>query len=351
MYCMFLKSYVAPNTTLMTKVTPILTDTHGRTHNYLRISLSEKCNLRCTYCMPHDGIELTPSEDLMTADEIISIARVFVENGVDKIRLTGGEPLVRKDFSYILEELSKLGVRFSITTNALLTHRFIDDFKRFGLQDINVSLDSLNAEKFKFITRRDQYKKAFENINQLIAEGFHVKVNAVLMKGFNEDEIVDFIKLTKDRDLNVRFIEFMPFDGNEWNKNKLVSQAEILNRVNDHFGIEALQPLVNEKNFTARNFKIKGFKGSFGIISSVTNPFCDSCNRIRLTANGRLKNCLFSNAETDLLTPFRAGENLEQLIDKALNKKEAVRAGMTDFDQLTNPDLHNNNRSMIAIGG
>lgn len=335
----------------MNNITPILTDTHGRTHNYLRISLSEKCNLRCTYCMPLDGIPLSPRANLMTVGEIEAFAKVFVDNGVDKIRLTGGEPLVRKDFSDILKRLSNLPVRLSITTNALLTHRYIDDFKRFGLNDINVSLDSLNAEKFKFITRRDQYKKAFENINQLITEGFNVKINAVLMKGFNEDEIVDFIKLTKDRDINVRFIEFMPFDGNEWNKGKLVSQAEILNRVTDYFGIEALKRLVNKQNFTARNFKIEGYTGSFGIISSVTNPFCDSCNRIRLTADGKLKNCLFSNEETDLLKAFREGEKLENLIDLALNKKKVVRAGMTDFDQLTNPDLHNNNRSMIAIGG
>ena len=335
----------------MNKVTRILTDSHGRTHNYLRISLSEKCNLRCTYCMPHDGIPLSPRSNLMTADEIESFAKVFVANGVDKIRLTGGEPLVRKDFSAILARLAQLPVKLSITTNALLTHRYIEDFKRYGLNDINVSLDSLNAEKFKFITRRDQYKKAFENINQLITEGFNVKINAVLMKDFNEDEIVDFIKLTKDRQINVRFIEFMPFDGNEWNKNKLVSQAEIINRVTDYFGIKALRPLVNEQNFTARNFRIEGFKGSFGIISSVTNPFCDSCNRIRLTADGKLKNCLFSNEETNLLKAFREGEKLEDLIDSALNTKKAVRAGMTDFDQLTNPDLHSNNRSMIAIGG
>ena len=287
----------------------------------------------------------------MTTDEIESFAKVFVANGVDKIRLTGGEPLVRKDFSAILARLAQLPVKLSITTNALLTHRYIEDFKRYGLNDINVSLDSLNAEKFKFITRRDQYKKAFENINQLITEGFNVKINAVLMKDFNEDEIVDFIKLTKDRHINVRFIEFMPFDGNEWNKNKLVSQAEIINRVTDYFGVKALQPLVNEQNFTARNFRIEGFKGSFGIISSVTNPFCDSCNRIRLTADGKLKNCLFSNEETNLLKAFREGEKLEDLIDSALNTKKAVRAGMTDFDQLTNPDLHSNNRSMIAIGG
>ena len=207
----------------MNKTTAILTDTHGRKHNYLRISLSEKCNLRCTYCMPHDGIPLSPRANLMSADEIQSFAKVFVENGVDKIRLTGGEPLVRKDFSDILERLAKLPVKLSITTNALLTHRFIADFKKYGLKDINVSLDSLNAEKFKFITRRDQYKKAFTNIEQLIKEGFNVKINAVLMKNFNEDEIVEFIKLTKERDINVRFIEFMPFDGNAWNKDKLYS--------------------------------------------------------------------------------------------------------------------------------
>ena len=335
----------------MNSTTSILTDTHGRKHSYLRISLSEKCNLRCTYCMPHDGIPLSPRSHLMTADEIETFAKVFVDHGVTKIRLTGGEPLVRKDFTAILARLSKLPVKLSITTNALLTHRFIEDFKRYGLHDINVSLDSLDAEKFKFITRRDQYKKAFENIEQLIQEGFNVKVNAVLMKNFNEDEIVDFINLTKARAINVRFIEFMPFDGNAWNKEKLVSQAEVINRVTDHFGVEALQPLPNEKNFTARNFKIKEFQGTFGIISSVTNPFCDSCNRIRLTADGKLKNCLFSNEETNLLKPFREGEKLEELIDTALNAKKAVRAGMTDFDQLTNPDLHSNNRSMIAIGG
>ncbi|WP_405327638.1 GTP 3',8-cyclase MoaA [Leeuwenhoekiella sp. LLG6367-2.1] len=335
----------------MIKDSNILTDTHNRTHNYLRISLSEKCNLRCTYCMPKDGIALSPRAHLMTADEIESIATVFVNYGVDKIRLTGGEPLVRKDFKIILEKLSKLPVKLSITTNALLTDRYIEDFKKYGLHDINVSLDTLDTEKFKFITRRDQFKLAYDNIQQLINEGFNVKINAVLMKDFNEDEITDFIELTRNQEINVRFIEFMPFDGNAWNKNKLVSQAEILNRVTDFYGVQALKPLTNEQNFTARNFQIENFKGSFGIISSVTNPFCDSCNRIRLTADGKLKNCLFSNDETNLLTAFRNGENIEELINKSLNSKEAVRAGMTDFDQLTNPDLHSNNRSMIAIGG
>lgn len=336
---------------LMHKTTPILTDTFGRQHNYLRISLSERCNLRCTYCMPEDGVLLTPREQLMTADEIYEIAKVFVKNGVNKIRLTGGEPLVRKDFSVILEKLSTLPVRLSITTNAVLTDRFITDFKRFGLNDINVSLDSMHPEKFKMITRRNQFEKTLENIQGLIAEGFNVKVNAVLMKGVNDDEINDFILFTKNNNISVRFIEFMPFDGNNWNESKLVSQADILNQAHDFFGVERIKPLMHEANFTSRYYQVEGFVGKFGIISSVTNPFCDGCNRIRLTADGKLKNCLFSNAETNILKPFREGKKLEPLIQQALLKKKAVRAGMDDFEKLNNPKLHNNNRSMITIGG
>lgn len=335
----------------MSNTTPILQDTYGRKHNYLRISLSEKCNLRCTYCMPEDGVLLTPRQQIMTAQEIFDIARVFVKNGVTKIRLTGGEPLVRKDFTAILKKLASLPVTLSITTNAILTHRFIDEFKQYGLNDINVSLDSLHPEKFKQITRRDQFKKAYNNIQQLIDEGFNVKLNAVLIKDFNEDEIIDFIAFTQNRKVAVRFIEFMPFDGNNWNKSKLVSQAEILNQAHDYFGLDTVESLENEKNFTSRYYKIKGFEGRFGIISSVTNPFCSGCNRIRLTANGKLKNCLFSNAETDILTPFREGKKLEDLIHQALLKKKAIRAGMDDFDKLNDPTLHNNNRSMITIGG
>ena len=329
----------------------ILTDSFGRKHNYLRISLTEKCNLRCTYCMPKDGVLLTPKEELMNADEVFEIAKTFVTHGVDKIRLTGGEPLVRKDFLPILEKLSTLNVELSITTNAILVDRYIDDFKKYGLRKINISLDSLSQEKFKFITRRDQIKKTYENMLLLINEGFHVKVNTVLMKGVNDDEVIDFINLTKDLPISIRFIEFMPFDGNKWSKSKLVSQEEILNKVEGSFNKDNLQILENEKNFTSRNYQIKGFKGNFGIISSVTNPFCDSCNRIRLTANGKLKNCLFSNNETDLLTPFRNGESIEQIISERIYKKKAVRAGMDTTEKFNNPDLHNNNRSMITIGG
>ncbi|WP_416446597.1 GTP 3',8-cyclase MoaA [Leeuwenhoekiella sp. A16] len=329
----------------------ILTDSFGRKHNYLRISLSEKCNLRCTYCMPKDGVTLTPRPELMTTDELFAIAKIFADNGVSKIRLTGGEPLVRKDFSVLLQKLSTLDVKLSITTNAILVDRFMDDFKKYGLNDINVSLDSLQEEKFKFITRRDQFKKAYENIFLLIENGFNVKMNVVLMKDFNEDEIVDFIKLTQTLPISIRFIEFMPFDGNKWNKNKLVTQQEILEKADAYFGSENYAQLENEKNFTSRNFQVKGFKGNFGIISSVSNPFCDSCNRIRLTANGKIKNCLFSNKETDLLSAYRNNESVEELIFSSIYKKKAVRSGMDTFEKLNNPDLHNNNRSMITIGG
>ena len=335
----------------MTKTTKILTDNFKRQHNYLRISLIEKCNLRCAYCMPADGVPLTPKNQLMQADELLEIAKVFVNNGVDKIRLTGGEPLVRKDFSDILKRLSALPVKLSVTTNAVLADRYIEDFRRYGLNDINVSLDTLLPEKFKMITRRNQFKKAWENIHLLIREGFNVKINAVLMKDFNEDEITDFILFTSNLPVTVRFIEFMPFDGNRWDRSKLVTEEEILAKAEEFFGNEHIEKLVDENNFTSRNYRIKGFEGRFGIISSVSNPFCDGCNRIRLTANGKIKNCLFSNHETDLLSALREGENLEELIANSLHKKKAVRAGMNNFEKLNDPERHTNNRSMITIGG
>ncbi|MGB4080505.1 MAG: GTP 3',8-cyclase MoaA [Bacteroidia bacterium] len=334
----------------MKKVSATLTDSFGREHNYLRISLTEKCNLRCTYCMPENGVLLSPQSQLMTANEVLHIAALFVQNGVDKIRLTGGEPLLRKDFSEILTSLSTLPVKLSITTNAILVDRYIETFKSCGLKDINVSLDTLNTTKFDAITKRDQFSKAMSNIELLIQEGFMVKLNVVLMKGFNDDEIIDFINYTRDKPINVRFIEFMPFDGNNWDKSKLVTFDEVLTAVNVHYAEVGVESIPNEKNFTARNYKIKNYKGSFGIISTVTNPFCDACNRIRLTANGKLKNCLFSTGETPLLEKFRDGKSIEGLIQHALHQKKAVRAGMTELEDFENLENHHN-RSMITIGG
>ncbi|MCD0471617.1 GTP 3',8-cyclase MoaA [Flavobacterium sp. JAS] len=335
----------------MTPSKTILTDDFGRKHNYLRISLLEKCNLRCTYCMPADGIALSPKASLMTADEIFALAQTFVENGVDKIRLTGGEPLLRKDFPEIVSKLSTLEISLSITTNGILIDRHIDILKQSNIKKINLSLDTLIASKFHSITLRNQFEKVIDNLHLLLNNNFQVKVNVVLMKGFNENEIIDFIKLTEFLPLSIRFIEFMPFAGNEWDRSKMVSQNEILSQVEESFSLDKIQKLEDEKHFTARTYKIKGFQGDFGIISSITNPFCDGCNRIRLTANGKIKNCLFSNFETDLLTPFRNGESITDLISESIKNKKKVRAGMVTVSEIDNPELHLGNRSMIAIGG
>lgn len=329
----------------------ILQDTHGRDHTYLRISLIERCNLRCSYCMPEEGVLLSPKNHLMTYEEIYEIAKTFVKHGVTKIRLTGGEPLIRKDIPIILEKLATLPVELSITSNAVIIDKFIDVLKVNGVKNINVSLDSLNEEKFKHITRRNEFKKVYNNILLLIKEGFNVKVNAVLMKGFNDNEIIDFIKFTKNLPISVRFIEFMPFDGNKWDISKMVSYKEVMNQVNASFSEEEIERIQDAPNDTSKNYKIKAYKGSFAIISSVTNPFCDSCNRLRLTANGQLKNCLFSSGESDLLTSLRAGKPIEPIIQKAVQAKLKVRGGMNTLEKLQEPKLHNNNRSMITIGG
>ncbi|MNL29226.1 Cyclic pyranopterin monophosphate synthase [compost metagenome] len=214
-----------------------------------------------------------------------------------------------------------------------------------------MSLDTLVSSKFHTITLRNQFEKVIDNLHLLLNNDFHVKVNVVLMKGFNENEIVDFVQLTQFLPISIRFIEFMPFAGNEWDRSKMVSQNEILSEVNNVFSSEDIQKLEDEKNFTARTYKIKGFQGDFGIISSITNPFCDGCNRIRLTANGKIKNCLFSNSETDLLTAFRNGESITNLISESIKNKKKVRAGMVTVSEMDDPALHFDNRSMIAIGG
>ena len=329
----------------------LLQDTFGRKHDYLRISITEHCNLRCTYCMPEDGISLTPKSHLMTADEIISIAQTFVNLGVTKIRLTGGEPLVRKDAKDIILRLGKLGVNLTITTNGILVSNFIETFKEARIKTVNISIDSLVKDKFNQITRRDYFDIVQKNIDLLLKEKFNVKLNVVLIKSFNNNEILDFITLTKDKNVQVRFIEFMPFSGNQWDKSKLVSYAEIMETVQSEYKFNEIERLQDSTNDTAKNFKINSYQGSFAIISSVTNPFCSTCNRIRLTADGKLKNCLFSNSETSLLEVLRSGESIIPLIEQNLLSKKAVRSGMDDDLKFQNPELFSQNRSMITIGG
>jgi len=335
----------------MNKKNNILRDVHGRDHTYLRISLVERCNLRCFYCMPAEGVPLTPKSHLMTYEEIYEIAKTFVKHGVNKIRLTGGEPLIRKDIPFIFEKLASLPVDLSITSNAVIIHKFIDTLKKYKVNNINVSLDTLISKKFKEITLRDEFDVVYKNILLLVKEGFNVKINAVLMKGVNDNEIVDFINFTKDLNVSVRFIEFMPFDGNKWDLSKMVSYKEVMEYVNNAFPDSEIERLQDAPNDTSKNYRIKGFKGSFAVISSVTNPFCDSCNRLRLTANGQLKNCLFSSSESDLLSTLRSGKSIEGVIQKAVLSKLKVRGGMDTLEKLQEPDLHNQNRSMITIGG
>lgn len=326
-------------------------DLHGRIHDYLRISITENCNLRCTYCMPAEGINLTPKAHIMTADEIESIAKTFVKLGVKKIRLTGGEPLVRKDAREIIERLGKLGTELTITTNGLLVHEYIDTFKSAGITSLNISLDTLQKEKYTQITRRNHFDVLWKNIELLVHHNFAVRINVVLIKDFNDCEIIDFINLTKNLNIQIRFIEFMPFNGNQWDRSKLVSYAEILEKVQNNFPDENILRITDKPNDTAKNHKIKNFVGSFSVISSVTNPFCDSCNRIRLTADGKLKNCLFSNTENALLETLRKGESILPLIEKNIKSKFPVRGGMKNDDEFQNPELFSKNRSMIKIGG
>ncbi|MEO9485742.1 MAG: GTP 3',8-cyclase MoaA [Ekhidna sp.] len=325
---------------------PKIIDTFGRPHTYLRISLTDRCNLRCFYCMPEEGIELMEKPSIMTLEEIIEISKTYVNLGVDTIRLTGGEPLVRKNFEYLVRELSKLSITLKLTTNGILLDKYFDLFEEIGLMKINVSLDTLDKAKNAFVTKRDYYDRIMKNIQDGISRGFHIKLNVVLIKGVNDKEINDFIALTKDQHVDVKFIEFMPFKGNKWDWSKGVSEEEILKIARSAFG--QVEALPNPKHSTSNNFQVEGHQGSFGIISTITNPFCSDCNRIRLTADGKMKNCLFANSETDILSPHRKGESIDQLIMDTIRHKKHSRDGM---DLKMDADQYENNRSMISIGG
>ncbi|MBT6440353.1 MAG: GTP 3',8-cyclase MoaA [Flavobacteriales bacterium] len=326
-----------------------ITDAFGRVHEYLRISLTDRCNLRCTYCMPAEGIVLRDKSEFMTSEEIIEIASTFVKMGVKKIRLTGGEPLIKKDIVNILTQLSQLPIELTLTTNAVLVDKHIDTFKNVGMKSLNVSLDSLKAERMNAISRREYFARIIANIDLLIESEIDVKLNVVLMKGVNDDEILDFIEYTKFNKVDVRFIEFMPFSGNEWDRSKMVSLQEILDVANEQF--PSIQKLEEKPNFTSRNYRVDGYVGTFGVISTVSNPFCDSCNRIRLTADGKVKNCLFSAEESDLLTQLRKGDDIRPVIRAAVASKKEKLAGMDSFETEQGKEIFSKNRSMISIGG
>ena len=323
-------------------------DQFGRVHNYLRLSLTDRCNLHCSYCMPDVPVFL-PNYQLLTEEEIFKIAEIFVKDlGVRKIRLTGGEPLARKNAGAIIESLSQLPVELAITTNGVLLDRFFPILKKAGLTSVNVSLDALMPDNFKAITKSDLFYKVFENINRALAEGFHLKINAVIKRGMNDHEIIDFVAWTRNTPVHIRFIEFMPFNGNQWLGDKVVSYKEMLDKIKAVFPVEKLE---DDTHSTAKSYRVAGFQGTFAVISTMTEPFCDTCNRIRLTADGKLRNCLFSKDEIDILSAFRKGEDIRSLIQKCIAQKYAERGGLGAFENEASQAGFARGRCMTSIGG
>ena len=296
-------------------------DSFGREINYLRISLTDRCNLRCEYCMPGEGIDNFSQEEILTLDEIYTIARVFVQLGVNKIRLTGGEPIIRPNIVELVHKISKLeGLKdLSITTNGILLKDFAKPLKEAGLNRVNISLDTLDSKKYKEITRGGNLSQVLDGIEEAKKVGLTpIKINTVLIGGFNDDEIEDLVKLTEKEEIDVRFIELMPIgQAIDWSKEKFLSNDIIIDRIKE------LHPVPrNDKSSPAVYYKLPNGKGNVGIINPISCKFCQDCNRVRLTSRGQLKLCLHSNLEIDLRTALRNGEDLKKLIIESIEKKE-----------------------------
>jgi cyclic pyranopterin phosphate synthase len=297
-----------------------------RVINYLRLSVTDRCNLRCIYCMPEEGVEFVSHEDILSYEEMLHVVRISVLSGIQKIRLTGGEPLVRKGFIPFLEDLSNVeGLNeISLTTNGVLLKEYAKEIKECGICRINISLDSLKPGKFSRITGKDCFEKVWEGIEEAERIGFNpIKINVVAMKGINEDEIVDFARLTFGKPYHIRFIEFMPIGKNNcWSSEKFLPAGEILERIRT---IGDLEPIArNSMDGPAERFRLKGARGEVGVIAALSHHFCNKCNRLRLTAEGHIRGCLFSDGEIDLKTPLREKKPdayLLELIESAMRDK------------------------------
>ena len=325
----------------------MLIDQYNRIHDYLRISLTDKCNFRCTYCMPDENISFMKHQHLMSTEEIFFFAKTFVDLGVKKIRLTGGEPLMRNDFGEIITKLSLLPVKLAITTNGYLIDKYLTDILNAGITSLNISLDTLDKDKFKSITQRDYFDRVWQNILLCIEHGIYVKMNVVVINGFNDDEIFDFVNLTKALPIHLRFIEFMPFALNNWDKDKVLSNQAILKSIEENYSLFKLQ---DQKSDTDKKFGIFGHAGTVSFISTLSNAFCSTCNRLRLTADGKIKNCLFGKEEFDILSAYRNRQDIVAIIKEAVYKKKEKLGGQFDDYTTLNPN-EIENRSMINIGG
>ena len=324
-----------------------LVDPHGRTVRDLRISVTDRCNLRCSYCMPADGMEWLPRSDLLTYEEIERVARVCVERfGFDGIRLTGGEPTVRAGLPVLVEKLAALGTDLSLTTNGATLRLSAGDLRDAGLRRINISLDSLRPDTFFAVTRRHALDQVLDGIDAAIDAGFaSVKVNCVLVRGVNDDEIVDFATFGREKGVTVRFIEFMPLDADDgWSPKTVVGAAEVVAAIDAVYPLEAVAV---RGSAPAERFRYADGRGEIGVIASVTQSFCGSCDRVRLTAEGMFRNCLFAVRETDLRAVLRSGgsdDDLAAAIVADVGNKWAGHAiGQVNF---VRPQ-----RSMSQIGG
>ena len=324
-----------------------LFDAYNRIHNYLRISLTDDCNFRCIYCTPDENTRCFTRQELMTSDEIFEIAKIFVDMGTSKIRLTGGEPLVRHDFAEITKKLARLPVELTLTTNGVLLHKYVALLKECGIKSVNISLDTLNDTGFQSITRRNVLPQVRENVLLCVKENFHVKMNTVVMKGINDKEVPDFIACTQNLPIHVRFIEFMPFNGNDWELNRLVTMEEMLSTLEEQFSIEKIPDFKHE---TAKKYKVDGYKGTFAFITTMSQPFCSDCNRMRLTADGKMKNCLFGKEEFDIVGVLRKGGDIRPCISKCVMRKHEKTGGQFENYKRLNL-VYLDNRSMVKIGG
>jgi len=327
-----------------------LVDKHGRQITYLRLAVTDRCNLRCQYCMPAHGIDIVDRKELLTYKEMYRITRVLSELGVDKVRLTGGEPFVRKDFISFLESLSfnKSLKEINITTNGAVISKHISRLEKIQINAVNLSIDSLNRKKFFEITRRDVFPQVIQTYQDLLKSNLKLKLNVVIQSGVNTDEIIDFIELTKTDKVSVRFIEEMPFNGKGlrqvkevWNYNK------ILKTITSHYS--KVETVVSEKSSTSKNFKIDGYTGTFGIIPAFTRTICTDCNRIRITSTGLFKNCLFDDGVFNIKNFIRNGasdDELKQLFISTVQQKPE-----NGFIAEANRKNTNVSESMSTIGG
>lgn len=323
-------------------------DRYNREIKYLRVSLTELCNLRCRYCMPEDGVCKKSHQDMMTQEEVISAIRVAAKLGITKIRLTGGEPLVKKNIVEIVSKIREIdGIdEICLTTNGVLLNRFAKDLKKAGLDRINISLDTLKPDKFKYITRIGELNDTLDGLNAALECGFKkVKTNTVLIRGFNDDEIVDFANLTLTKPIDVRFIELMPmYDSGDFNEKSFISCEEALDIIKNAFEKKKnISKVESTKGTVARHFKLDGALGNIGFISPVKNHFCAECNRIRLTADGKLKPCLHSSQEISIKG---LSEN-----EMEVKMKEAIFSKPECHDELSYEKRSHANRNMNQIGG